>query len=77
MPSYPTRAEQLRALAGRLGAEQVPYYLHSPRGAGEPAPGWYWRPAGAQHPAYLAANHMDAYVKLHGLVAAAIGRDAA
>lgn len=76
MPSYPTRGDQLRALAGRLQAAQAPYYLHSSRGPSEPAPGWYWRPAGAQHPVYLAANYLDAYVKLRGLLDAA-GRDAA
>lgn len=67
-PSYPTARSRLRALAVRLNAAEPPYYLHTPRGDAEPAPGWYWRPAGAQHPAYLSHNHYDAYVKLRRLL---------
>lgn len=59
-----TRSDELRSLALRLGAERSPYYLHRPRGTGEPAPGWYWQPAGAEHPQYIAASFPEAYVKL-------------
>lgn len=54
----------LRSLALRLRAGEAPYYLSRPRGPHEPAPGWYWKPAGVEQPTYLAANHYDAYVKL-------------
>lgn len=54
----------LRSLALRLRAGEAPYYLSRPRSEHEPAPGWYWRPQGAEQPVYLAANHYDAYVKL-------------
>jgi hypothetical protein len=67
-PSHNNRAEALRSLALRLRADALPYYLHTPRGPAEPAPGWYWRPYGAAHPVYLAHNHLDAYAKLRRLL---------
>jgi hypothetical protein len=67
-PSAGTRGDQLRSLAIRLQADVAPYYLHRPRKHSEPAPGWYWQPAGAGHPHYLAANSWDAYAKLRRLL---------
>jgi hypothetical protein len=64
MPAYGTRADLLGGLARRLGAEEVPYYLHNPRAPSEPAPGWYWRPAGATHPQYLAHGYLAAHYAL-------------
>lgn len=67
-PSTGSRGDQLRSLALRLRADELPYYLHRPRKVAEPAPGWYWRPAGAEHPQYLAYNSWDAYAKLRKLL---------
>lgn len=64
MPAYANRGELLGGLAKRLGAAQAPYYLHSPREPSEPAPGWYWRPEGAEHPQYLGHNFLAAYAAL-------------
>jgi hypothetical protein len=68
MPAYNNRAEQLAGVARRMRPDALPYYLHRARSDAEPAPGWYWRPAGAAHPHYLGANYLTAYVKLDALV---------
>jgi hypothetical protein len=51
---------RLKRFSLRLRAGEHPYYLHSPRGPSEPAPGWYWKPANAEHPQYLGFNSFDA-----------------
>jgi hypothetical protein len=68
MAASETRGEALRSLALRLVADVPPYYLHRPRRVCEPAPGWYWQPAGAAHPRYLGFNHYDAYARLRALL---------
>jgi hypothetical protein len=50
----------LRRLAEPLEPRGYPYYLHVPRDAAQPAPGWYWIPAGSEHPEYLGASFYDA-----------------
>lgn len=62
--AWPTAAKRLRATARKLGYDREPYYLHTPNGPAEPAPGWYWRAAGATHPEYLGYNHIDAEIAL-------------
>lgn len=47
-----------------MRAPEHPYYLHTPRGDAEPAPGWYWKPKGAAHPQYLGHNSHEAEYKL-------------
>jgi hypothetical protein len=62
--AFGSAASRLRSHSLRLRADEHPYYLHTPRGRTEPAPGWYWRPRGAQHPVYLAHNSHEAEYQL-------------
>lgn len=62
--AYGSAGARLRSLSLRLGAAEHPYYLHTPRLQTEPAPGWYWRPSGAEHPEYLGYNSFEADHKL-------------
>jgi hypothetical protein len=59
--------EWLRRLAEPHEPRAHPYYLHVPRDARQPAPGWYWVPADAEHPVYLGASAFDAERKLREL----------
>jgi hypothetical protein len=64
------RRFRLHRVARRLKPrpETMPYYLHSGRSTYEQAAGWYFTPAGAEHPAWLADNAVDAEIRLRGLV---------
>jgi hypothetical protein len=69
--AYGSAGARLKSLTLRLSADTHPYYLHNPRGHAEPAPGWYWTPAGAAHPAYLGHNSYAAHARLTELLRAA------
>lgn len=70
MGAYRSNGARLRSHTLRLRAAEHPYYLHSPRGEHERAPGWYWRPAGAERPEYLGCSHIEAEIALRTLRAA-------
>ena len=55
-PSYATR---LMRQARPLQPARAPYYLHTPGGPAEPAPGWYMRDTN-DLPIYLGAQTLDA-----------------
>lgn len=62
--AYASAGARLRSLSLRIGADEHPYYLHTPRTPAEPAPGWYWRATGAAGPSYLGYNSFEADHKL-------------
>jgi hypothetical protein len=67
--AYGSAAGRLKSLSLRLDPLNVhPYYLHVPRGDAEPAPGWYYQPAGAAAPVYIGHNSYEADFKLRILL---------
>jgi hypothetical protein len=62
MPS-PRGWQRLGRLAEPLQPNKPPYHVAAVR-KGHPAPGWYWMPAGVEHPAYLGFNHIHAEMTL-------------
>jgi hypothetical protein len=65
----PERRDRLRRLARPLKPAVAPYYLHRPLSESEPAPGWYWTPAGLEHPVYLGYSVVDAEISLRRALA--------
>jgi hypothetical protein len=55
--------QRLARLAAPLQPEEAPYYVNSFR-PGHPGYGWYWRPTGIEHPAWLGVNHIQAETTL-------------
>lgn len=60
--------DRLAVAAAPLRPARSPYYLQTPDGSSEPAPGWYMIPAGAEHPTYLGANLFAAHLTLTRLI---------
>lgn len=54
-------------MAGPLKPAQLPYYVDSADFV-HLAIGWYWRPAGVEHPAFLGHNHIVAEMTLRRLL---------
>lgn len=66
MPVIPPK-ERLARLAAGLQPAERPYYIAS-ADRRHMAVGWYWRPAGVEHPAFLGHNHVVAEMTLHKLL---------
>jgi hypothetical protein len=60
-----TCTTRLDRLARRLdpAPDVAPYHVSAVK-PGHPSPGWYWRPHGHQHNAYLGFNHVQAELAL-------------
>jgi hypothetical protein len=78
MPSDPRAGNRrLNRAARPLRPATAPYYMSMPRpGIERSGPGWYWTPASADAPEYLAYNSVDAELRLRELAAALDAGDA-
>lgn len=56
-------ADRLARVAAPLQPAQAPYHVQTWT-RGHEAFGWYWKPADADAPVYLGANHVHAEVRL-------------
>lgn len=68
-----SRSARLHRFARRLRPipTALPYYLHTPRGPAERAPGWYMVPgSGIDHPIYLGADAYEAETMIRDMLAA-------
>lgn len=63
-----TARARLESAAFPLRPHRPPYYLHTPTGPSEPAPGWYIILAADGQPAYLGANVFGAYDTIAKLI---------
>jgi hypothetical protein len=63
------RAQRLSALAGELEPKKAPWWVNQPSSRmGTPSQGWWWIPAGGQHPAFLGHNSITAEIQLQELI---------
>lgn len=61
--------DRLRELAGELEPAKAPWFVSQPTFRSRtPSQGWWWIPAGQEHPAYLGHNHITAEVQLRTLI---------
>jgi hypothetical protein len=67
------RGKLLCKMAQPLEPAEAPYYTWSVDPPRHPAPGWYWVPAGFEHPVYLGFNSTWAAIELHQHLAAMNG----
>jgi hypothetical protein len=66
----PRHGERLRRLSEPLKPVRAPYYVNTFTPGHSHGYGWYWQPAGAERPVWLAVNHVHAEIALLSLLGA-------